>query len=163
MMTILIAFALLAGFQHPGMPAGTSHADHLKQMQKDADLKRRGALAMGFDQDTTVHHFTTTATGGTIAVAVRDAADAAGRSAIRAHLKEIADAFANGDFAKPLETHGELPPGVPAMQRLAGAIRYRYADTPRGGIVTIATKDPDALKAVHAFLEYQTREHHVSR
>ena len=124
-----------------------------------AEVKHRGALAMGFDQDKTTHYFRTTASGGSIAVDVKDAADETSRAQIRTHLKEIAKAFAAGDFQKPSQTHAELPPGVPEMQRLKDAIRYEYVDTPRGGAVRISTKNPDALTALHAFLAYQVKEH----
>ena len=36
---------------------------------------------------------------------------------------------------------------------------YSYAETERGGIVRIATANPEALAAVHAFLKYQITEH----
>ena len=49
------------------------------------------------------------------------------------------------------------------MQRLAGEIAYSYADTPKGGAVTIRTANTDALAAVHEFLEYQIKEHHTAR
>jgi hypothetical protein len=159
-MIAVIATVFVLAMQHPGMPPGMSHAEHIQQMQKDAELKKRGALAMGFDQDTTTHHFRSTPTGGSIDVRVKDAADTASRDQIRAHLKEIADAFAKGDFAKPFQTHAEVPPGVPAMQRLKQTIRYKYEETVDGGAVRITTADPDALKAVHEFLAYQGREHH---
>jgi hypothetical protein len=158
MKTLLAVFLTLA-WQHPAMPAGMSHQEHLAQMEKDAALKERGALAMGFDQDRTEHHFRTSATGGSIEVEVKDSADATSRDAVRSHLKEIAEAFAKGDFAKPFQTHAEVPPGVPAMVRLKGGIRYKYEETARGGMVRITTSDPDALNAVHEFLAYQTREH----
>jgi len=77
------------------------------------------------------------------------------------HLKHIADAFAKGDFSKPLLTHGEMPDGVAELKRLKSSIRYKYEDTTQGGAVRITTSDPDALKAVHAFLKYQAREHHA--
>ena len=117
--------------------------------------------AMGFDQDTTIHHFPITANGGSVEVEAIDAADETSRSAVRMHLKHIAEAFAKGDFSKPLLTHGETPDGVADLQRLKSSIRYKYEDTPKGGAVRITTSDPAALKAVHAFLEYQQREHHA--
>jgi len=156
LLTLVLALVL----QHPTMPAGMSHEEHMKQMQKEAELKRRGAQAMGFDQDATVHRFPATATGGSIEVEVIDPKDDASRAAIRAHLKEIAVAFARGDFDKPFQTHAEVPPGVPEMRRLTAAIAYKYEDTPRGGAVRITTSDEAALKAVHEFLAYQGREHH---
>ena len=160
-MKSLLAAVLMFALQHPTMPAGMSHEQHLKQMEKDAALKKRGAIAMGFDQDKTAHHFLTSATGGSIEVEVKDPADSASRDEVRRHLKEIAASFAKGDFAKPLQTHAEVPPGVPSMARLKTVIRYRYVETPGGGVVRISTSDPDALKAVHEFLEYQAREHHA--
>ena len=117
--------------------------------------------AMGFDQDKAVHHFPITATGGSVEVDTKDATDERSRSAIRMHLKHITEAFAKGDFSKPLMTHGETPDGVADLQRLKSSIRYRYEDTPHGGAVRISTSDAEALKAVHAFLNYQQREHHT--
>lgn len=147
--------------QHPSMPAGMTHEEHLRQMQKDAELKKRGAIAMGFDQDKTTHHFKTAPDGGTIEVEANDPADATSRAQIRAHLKEIAAAFSRGDFAKPFETHAEVPPGVAAMTRLKDAIAFTYRETADGGRVQIRTTNVEALQAVHAFLEYQIREHHT--
>jgi hypothetical protein len=63
---VAIALTLASSAQHRSMPAGMSHEEHLKQMQKDDALKKRGADAMGFDQDATVHHFHLLATGGSI-------------------------------------------------------------------------------------------------
>jgi hypothetical protein len=156
LLAALLAFVL----QHPAMPPGMSHEEHMKQMAKDAALKQRGTLAMGFDQDKTAHHFRTSATGGSIEVEVKDPADSTSRDQVRSHLKEIAGAFAKGDFGKPFQTHAEVPPGVPAMERLRSAIRYKYEQTDRGGAVRITTSDPEALKAIHEFLDYQGREHH---
>src|SRR5437879_3509914 len=112
----LLTAVLVVALQHPTMPAGMSHEEHLKQMEKDAALKKRGTLAMGFDQDKVAHHFRTSATGGSIEVDVKDPADATSLDQVRSHLKEIAAAFAKGDFAKPFQTHAEVPPGVPAME-----------------------------------------------
>ena len=160
MITTLAALLILA-LQHPSMPAGMSHEEHQKQMQKDAELKRRGDAAMGFDQDKTVHRFRTSASGGSIEVEVKDAADTVSLAQVRAHLEEIAAAFTNGDFASPMQTHAEVPPGVPVMERLKSEIVYSYAPTAKGGAVKIQTTNKEALAAIHEFLQYQTREHHT--
>jgi hypothetical protein len=153
--TAVLAATLAAALQHPQMPPGMTHEEHMKQ------LKERGATAMGFDQDTTHHTFTAMADGGTIAVDVKNAADVTTRDQIRAHLKEIAAAFGSGDFSKPFQTHAEVPPGVPVMTEKKGAISYTYADTPNGGIVRIRTTDAQAIAAIHAFLKYQNPEHNA--
>jgi hypothetical protein len=80
-------------------------------------------------------------------------------TAVRSHLRFISADFARGDFNKPFQTHGEIPPGVPEMQKGRLKITYRYEDLPQGGAVRIDTKDPQALDAVHTFLRYQITEH----
>lgn len=167
-MTIsMILFALVASVagsaqpaaQHPAMPAGMSHEEHLKQMAKDAELKKRGDAAMGFDQNATTHHFLIAKNGGAIEVTANDKSDAANRDAIRAHLKQIAQDFSNGVFDAPFATHAEVPAGAPEMQRLKSAISYRYEEIPGGARVRIVTKDAEARAAVREFLRYQIREH----
>lgn len=141
------------------MPAGMTHEEHMAQMKKEAEMKQHGQMAMGFDQDKATHHFTLTASGGASAVSANDAADQTTREQIRSHLQEIARAFGQGDFEKPLMTHGEMPPGVATMQRLKAAITYTYDATGRGGVVRIATSNADARDAIHDFLRYQIKEH----
>ena len=158
MIPFLAAVLLLAG-QHPQMPAGMSHEEHLKQMQKDEALKKRGTEAMGFDQDATAHHFRLAANGGSIEVTVKDQADQGTIAAVRSHLRSIASEFASGQFDKPFQTHGEFPSGVVEMQKSREKIAYRYEDLPQGGAVRIETKDRHALEAVHEFLRYQITEH----
>jgi hypothetical protein len=145
--------------QHPPMPPGMTHEEHQLEMQKDAELKKRGAAAMGFDQDKTTHHFRLSETGGAIEVAATDAADKTTVAQVRAHLKEIAGEFARGDFDKPLATHAETPPGVRTMQERRDRLAFRYENIPAGARVRIITADRNAADAVHEFLRYQIREH----
>ena len=158
----IVTATLLFIAQHPTMPKGMSHEEHLKQMEKDESLKKRVTDAMGFDQDATTHHFTLSATGGSIEVTVKNRNDAAVVTAVRDHLRSIASEFAQGNFGKPFATHGEVPPGVAVMQKNAQAVSYRYEDLPDGGVVRINTADATTLKGVHEFLRYQITEHNTS-
>src|SRR5262245_1772965 len=158
-LVLFVAAALLVTGQSHQMPPGMSHEEHLKRMQKDEALKRRGADAMGFDQDAVTQHCRLSPTGGSIEVTVKDRADAASLAAVRSHLRTIASEFTAGRFDKPFQTHGEVPPGVADMQKASQAIAYRYEDLRQGGVVRIVTKDPGAREAVHAFLRYQIVEH----
>jgi len=144
------------------MPPGMTHDEHLKQMAKEDAMKKRGAAAMGFDQDAIAHHFRLAKDGGSIEVDVKDVADATSRAAVRTHLKQIASQFAHGDFSKPLMTHAENPPGAERMAELRSAIEYEYDDTDGGGRVRIRSSNAEAIRAVHEFLRYQIREHHTS-
>ena len=125
-----------------------------------ARADRRAACVMGFDQERTAHHFLLFKDGGAIDVGVKDAADTTNRQAIRSHLSHIATMFGNGNFDAPMLVHDSASvPGTSVMTARKDVIRYQYAETPNGGRVSIATSDPDALKAVHAFLKYQIAEH----
>lgn len=123
-----------------------------------AALQARGAAAMGVDQYTSTHRFDDLPDGGRIELQ-RDADDARGIATIRAHLAEIAAAFARGDFATPAMVHMREVPGTAVMAARAGAIRYEYRALPRGGEVRITTRDPEVLRAVHAFLAFQRSDH----
>ena len=155
---LLLAPAAPRAQQH-SMPPGTTHEEHLARMQREAEMKKRGAAAMGFDQDRVAHHFRLTPGGGTIRVEVKDRSDAATLAAIRSHLRQIATDFAEGDFEAPFATHAELPPGAGIMQQFKSAIGYEYVETPGGGEVRIVAADEHAVAGVHEFLRYQIREH----
>lgn len=162
-MNLLIALltTTLTLTQHSAMPPGMSHEEHLKQLEKDEALKKRGGEAMGFDQDAADHHFLLEPDGGSIQVTAKPGAAAEVIEEVRSHLRTIAADFKRGDFAKPFQTHAEVPPGVPAMQRLAATISYDYEDVARGGAVRMRTPNRDALQALHDFLRYQITEHHT--
>ena len=173
----LLFFATLFGAQDPA-PANEHkdcplHAEHtVQKSSKKAttsaaqnaearfnEMNARGAAAMGFDQFKTTHHFRTLADGGAIEVTVNAPQDTANLNAIRAHLRKVARDFAAGNFSAALETHGELPPGTQTMQAAKAQIAYRYEELPQGARVRIATKDAQALDAIHQFLGYQVRAH----
>jgi hypothetical protein len=152
---VLVALLFLgsaARAQHT-MPAGMTHEQHLAQM------KAQGKEAMGFDQDATAHHFRLAPDGGSIAVDARVPGDQQTLAQVRAHLREVAAAFQRGDFAKPLMTHGEPPPGVATLERLKSQLVYVYQDSANGGVVRIITSNQEALSALHEFLKYQITEH----
>jgi hypothetical protein len=147
---LFVSLALAAYAQQ-----GTDHnsAEHHYQMME------HGEKAMGFSQTATTHHFQLTKSGGVVAVQVNDPADTALRDRIRHHLQDASEAFARGDFSAPMATHGEVPDGLPEMQRLQKDLSYKYVETDRGAKVVICAANAEALKAVHDFLRYQIREH----
>jgi len=137
------------------------HAQHSKDAEAshlDA-VNQRGEQGMGFSQSQTIHHFSLLPDGGAIEVSVTNPADEGSRDRIQGHLEHIATAFAAGDFRLPMFIHAQTPPGVPTMRRFKGRIAYAYEPTASGGRVTIATKNAQALAAVHAFLRFQIADH----
>jgi hypothetical protein len=123
-------------------------------------LQARGAhpRAMGVDQYTSGHRFDALPDGGRIELQ-RQVDDSAGIAQIRSHLREIAAAFARGDFRTPAFVHMRPVPGTPVMAARRAAITYTVRDLPRGGEVRITTRDPEALAAVHAFVAFQRQDH----
>jgi hypothetical protein len=133
------------------------HAAHAAKRQ--AEVGHRHEHTTGVPGDGTRHHFLLAEDGGSIRLGVEDEAHTAAREAVREHLRAIARAFAEGDFSMPTAIHDRVPPGVDVMKARRDAIRYAYADTPAGGVVTIATDDAGAVAAVHEFLRFQIRDH----
>ena len=124
-----------------------------------AALQQRGESAMGVNQYTSQHVFEPLPDGGRI-VLQRNESDSAGEATIRAHMREISTAFRNGDFALPGFVHatGDVP-GTAVMKRLKAEISYTPRDLPGGAEVVIASKNPEAVSAIHAFLAFQRMDH----
>jgi hypothetical protein len=127
-----------------------------------AALQHRGAdqRAMGVDQYTSTHRFDALADGGRIELQ-RDVVDSAGTAQIRRHLRQVATAFAAGDFTTPAFVHARGVPGTDVMAAKRGAIAYAVHDLPRGAELRITTRDVEALRAIHAFLAFQRGDHHA--
>ena len=142
-----------------------AHADHVHRTAREDSafraMQARGRLVMGVDQYTSTHHFDALRDGGRIGLR-RDRDDSAGTARIRAHMREIARAFAAGDFEAPASVHAESVPGVPVLRARRAAIRYEVSDVPRGAELRIRSSDPLAVEAIHHFLAYQRKEHHAA-
>ena len=126
-----------------------------------AALQERGAEAMGVNQYTSSHSFEPLPDGGRI-VLQRDSADAAGTETIRAHMRDIAARFAQGDLSIPGFVHAQTVPGTDVMAARKEHIRYTADTLPRGGQVRILTTDSAAIAAIHAFLAFQNSDHRTA-
>ena len=149
---IMMSFGVGAIAQeHQHDPA--MHAQHQKEMNA------RGEHAMGFSQTETTHHFILLSDGGYVQVTANRKDDSANIEHIRAHLLTIKRLFAAGDFSAPELTHAKVPPGVPEMQKLKTDITYNVEFVERGGQLHIASKNPQAVAAIHNFLKFQIEDH----
>lgn len=123
-----------------------------------AAVQARGAMAMGVDQYASTHHFTPRDDGGIIELQ-RDTADTAGVTQIRAHMRQIATAFAQGEFTLPGMVHAQVVPGTEVMRARRASITYAAVDLPLGAQVRVTTSDPAARAAIHEFLAFQRQDH----
>ena|SRR3982751_773384 len=131
----------------------SGHPGHYDMVMKN------GEKEMGFSQSATTHHFLIMKDGGAIQVEANDVNDTINRDKIRTHLAEIAKEFQNGIFTTPFAVHGQIPPGVPEMDRLKYKIKYSFEETAKGARVVISTNSQEALAAIHQFLKFQVEEH----
>ena len=118
---------------------------------------------MGVDQYASVHLFDTLPDGARIELQ-RDPTDTAGVAAVRSHLQGIVSAFTSGDFSTPAFVHMARVPGTDVMAARRAVLRYRYEPLPGGGAVRITSidaSDTTVVRAVHAFIMFQRREHHA--
>jgi hypothetical protein len=150
---------------HAGHAAHADHAAHAAHGGSAtgdsafAAMQDRGRVVMGVDQYTSTHCFDSLPDGGRIELQ-RDEDDPEGVATIRAHLREVAEAFASGDFRFSAQVHGtEQIPGTAVMAARRDAITYTVHPLPRGAEVRITTGDPQALAAIHAFLAFQRGDH----
>jgi hypothetical protein len=125
-----------------------------------AALQERGKKAMGVDQYTSTHHFDALPDGGRIELQ-RDVDDTAGVARIRAHIRDIAQAFKEGDFSTPALVHVRDVPGAQVMAARRALITYEPRDLPRGAELRIHTNDAEARRAIHEFMAFQRGEHHA--
>jgi hypothetical protein len=127
-----------------------------------AAVQERGKAVMGVDQYTSQHVFEDLPDGGRIVLDRDAAADSEGIAQIRAHMREIATDFENGDFAKPFAVHAMAVPGTDIMSLKKTSIDYNAVDRPRGGEVRITSTDSSAVNAIHRFLAFQRSDHRAS-
>ncbi|MDP3775715.1 MAG: hypothetical protein Q8Q85_15760 [Gemmatimonadales bacterium] len=123
-----------------------------------AGMQQRGQQVMGVDQYTSSHRFDDLPDGGRIELQ-RDGADPAGAAAIRRHFAEIAGKFADADFDAPGLVHAQDVPGTRVMAAKRSLITYTVEVLPRGAALRIASRDSEAVAAIHQFLQFQRREH----
>ena len=126
-----------------------------------AAMQSRGTHVMGVDQYTSAHVFEDLPDGGRVVLDRADASDTAAITTIRAHMRDIAAAFRDGDFTKPFAVHAQTVPGTDVMRARRAGISYEPIDRPRGGEVRIKSADPAAVTAIHEFLAFQRNAHHA--
>jgi hypothetical protein len=162
-MRSLLVTSLAMAFQATALGAQASHSGHhpTKPDSRDsafAELQERGKRAMGVDQYTSRHLFDALPDGGRIEL-LRSIDDSAGVTRIRSHIRDIARAFAAGDFSTPAFVHMLSVPGTKAMAAKRDVIVYEPRDLPRGAELRIRTKDAEALRAIHEFMRFQRGDH----
>jgi len=162
---LIVATFLMAGCDAKTRSQAAGALEPVPSPQGDSAfhaMDARHGQAVGVDPMTLAHQFEDTEQGGDI-ILEREVHDEMGVTQIRAHLLMIARAFARGDFAVPGFVHEKPVPGTDVMTQLADRIAYSVEDLPHGGVIHIRTDDPEALKAIKAFIAFQIAEHRTEQ
>jgi hypothetical protein len=154
---LILALGTLACERRPaagsGGPLSRDSADSAFAL-----VQARGHRAMGVDQYTSRHQFEPLPDGGRITL-TRDPADTGGGARIRAHMREIAASFQQGNFDLPGFVHDGEVPGTAAMRARRALITYTPDSALGGGQLRIRSRDSIAVAAIHEFLAFQRRDH----
>lgn len=117
-----------------------------------------GSAVMPFDLDRTTHVFQKTDVGGRQEV-YADSDDQEQVALIRAHLRDEAERFSNGDFHHPEMIHGEGMPGLHELVAGYERLSVEYSETDRGAQILYTTTDTELVPAVHAWFDAQLLDH----
>ena len=124
------------------------------------DVAERGAHVMPFDLEKTMHFFTKTTRGGIQQVIAKDKLDTEQIQLIRAHLREISITFANADFSKPAQIHGDDMPGLAELwSAQPGQIKIEYEALANGAQIIYTAKFPTLAQAIHRWFDAQLSDH----
>lgn len=135
-------------------PASTMAAN-----SRQDEVRQKGRQVMPFTLDKTVHVFDKTDSGGVQRVLVRgDAPEQL--TMIRSHLLNIAQAFTQRDFSKPMHIHGADMPGLAEMKAAkADEMSAVYKEIPDGAEILYRSRSPEIVAAIHRWFDAQLRDH----
>ncbi len=126
---------------------------------RQEEVRQKGAQVMPFALERTVHVFDKTDTGGVQRALVRG--DSPEQLAmIRAHLQDIAKAFAARDFSKPMHIHGTDMPGLAELQAAkADDLSTEYKELADGAQITYSSHSTKVVAAIHRWFDAQVSDH----
>jgi hypothetical protein len=135
----------------------TSHAD---DVDRQAEVAKRGADVMPFSHTATMHVFTKTTDGGTMSLITKDAADEQQIRMVRAHLQDMQGRFQKGDYSGPSHIHGDDMPGLAQLKAAKpGEIKVSYREVPAGAELHYRTADARLITALHDWIDAQLSDH----
>lgn len=126
---------------------------------RQATVREMGSHVMPFSLEETTHIFKQLPDGGIEQVLVKDATNKDQISLIQMHLEYETNSFRQGNFSDPMKIHGEDMPGVNDMRKNVAEIIFTYHALPNGAEIIYASKDPDAISAIHTWFDAQVKDH----
>lgn len=110
------------------------------------------------DLERTTHEFRPLPDGG-VQTVTSDDGDFEQIALIRSHLRQVARAFASGNYASAAAVHGGDMPGLQELRSGAAQIQIAYEDIEGGARVRFVTPDGQLVAAVHRWFAAQRSDH----
>lgn len=149
-----LSFLALAAAAALAAPAGAA------DVQRQAEVAKRGPDVMPFSLRATQHVFTKTPDGGVQKVIARNTADIEQVKLVRGHLRDIQTQFLKGDFSGPTHIHGAEMPGLADLKSSKpGQIAIDYKEVTGGAELTYRTADAKLATALHSWFDAQVSDH----
>lgn len=149
-----LSFLALAAAAAFAAPAGAA------DVQRQAEVAKRGPDVMPFSLRATQHVFTKTPDGGVQKVVARNTVDIEQVKLVRGHLRDIQTQFLKGDFSGPTHIHGAEMPGLADLKSSKpGQIAIDYKEVAGGAELTYRTADAKLATALHSWFDAQVSDH----
>lgn len=139
------------------MAMNHSQMDHMNMNQ--AEMLKRGDIAMEFNQSKISHQFVITPNGGEIKISALDSNDNQTISQIKDHVVNIQKEFSAGDFNRSSFIHATNVPGADVMTDKKDLIDYSIVEMNNGSSLILNTNDTEVIDAISKFMEFQAIEH----
>ncbi len=156
-----LAAVLACGTGRSSPPTDSADAIATSDSAFQAMDHRHGDV-VGVDPSALEHEFVLVSGGGDVILGLQTD-DEVLISQARIHIGTVADAFRRGDFAIPGFIHDKPAAGTDVMTRKRALITYTVDDIPDGAALRIRSNDPEAVRAIREFIEFQIEEHRTAQ
>lgn len=127
------------------MAMNHSQMDHMNMNMNQAEMLKRGDIAMEFNQSKISHQFVITPDGGEIKISALDSNDNQTISQIKNHVKNIQKEFSAGDFNRSSFIHATNVPGADVMTDKKDLIDYSIVEMNNGSSLILKTNDTEVI------------------
>lgn len=138
-----------------------SQMDHMNMNMNmnQAEMLKRGDIAMEFNQSKISHQFVITPDGGQIKISTLDNKDNQTVSQIKDHIRNIQKEFSEGNFNRSSFIHATTVPGTEVMTDKRDLIDYSIIEMNNGSSLILESNDTEVIDAISQFMEFQAIEH----
>lgn len=127
---------------------------------KHADKNTSAHQLLPYAVDQALEGFAKTTNGGIMQIVAKPDGDTKQIKLMQQYLRQTAEEYGKGDFSSTERFHGTDMPGLAQMKAAkTDDIKYGYKALQNGGQIHFSTENPQLLKALHAWIDAQIKQH----